>query len=143
MDKRYRRLKALIGAAIVLPLLVTGAAEARREPVQQPVQWTNPAALAPGGTGITPQVTRLTLGSFETPAAGVNLTDGDDNMPRSAKARTLRIVRASTARFSAVGVTWREPERLGSISVAVRGHIPGADWGSWQAAGAMDSDRDP
>jgi hypothetical protein len=142
MRAKYRRL--MIGMAIVLPMLAAGGAIAEpRQPFAEPIQWTNPAALAPGGAGITPQVTRLELGSFDAPAAGVHLTDqAPEGSPRLVKARTLRVVRASTARFSAVGVSWRETDRVGAVDVAVRGHVPGGDWGAWQSVGVAENDRD-
>jgi hypothetical protein len=143
MRRRYRRF--MIGAVLVLPLLAAGGATAEpRQPSAEPAQWTNPAALAPGGAGITPQVTRLQLGSFDAPAAGVQLSSRtSEGLPRVAKAQTLTIVRASTARFSAVGVSWRETDRIGAVSVAVRGHLPAGDWGAWQSVETGENDRDP
>jgi hypothetical protein len=155
MDRRYRRRlkKLLIGATIAVPLLVAGGAVAGPSDVRvhtAPIRWSNPAANAPGGAGITPQVTELSLGNFDTPAAGVTAANGapagvplaEKSMPKGAKPRTLTIVRASTAKFSAVGVTWREPDGVGDISVAVRGHVPGHDWGTWQAVGPAEDDKD-
>jgi hypothetical protein len=174
VDKGYRRRKLLLVAAILLPLLVTGGAiadplhpgakrgnELGNELGTEPAQWTNPAALAPGGAGVAAQVTRLALGAFEAPAPGANLSTGlpegvpvadasdlpsgakPQTLPSGAKPQTLTTVRASTARFNAVGVTWQEAARLGPLSVAVRGHRPGGDWGPWQAVGAAELDRDP
>jgi hypothetical protein len=155
MDRRYRRRikKLMIGAAVALPLLIAGAATAETPTMKthaEPIRWSNPAARAPGGTGVTPQVTRLMLGAFDAPAAGVTLQFGTpagvplaaNDIPRSARPRTLTIVRASTAPFSAVGVTWRESTGIGTISVAVRGHTPGGDWAAWHAVGAAEPDRD-
>jgi hypothetical protein len=155
MDRRYRRRikKLLICAAVAVPLLVAGGAVAEPSDLHvqtAPIRWSNPAVNAPGGAGITPQVTQLSLGAFDAPAAGVTVQNGappgvplvEKNIPKGTKPRTLTIVRASTARFSAVGVTWRESDQIGAVSVAVRGHTPGADWSTWQAVGVADSDKD-
>ena len=158
MDRRYRRRakKLLIGVAVAVPLLVAGGAVAEPSDLHVhtvqsvPIRWSNPAAKAPGGAGITPQVTQLSLGAFDAPAAGVTAQNGvptgvpiaEKSMPKGAKPRTLTIVRASTAKYSAVGVTWREPGDVGDVSVAVRGHTPGADWGAWQAVGPSDNDKE-
>ncbi len=155
MDRRYRRRlkKLLIGAAVAVPLLVAGGAVAEPSDLRvhtAPIRWSNPAANAPGGAGITPQVTQLSLGAFDAPAAGVTATNGapagvplaEQSMPKGAKPRTLTIVRASTAKFSAVGVTWREANGVGDVSVAVRGHAPGGNWGGWQAVGPAEDDKE-
>src|SRR5690348_12775969 len=119
MSTRYRRrLRLMIGAAIIVPLLLTGGATAdpvHSPPKAEPIYWTNPAARAPGGTGVTPKVTKLSLGAFDGPAPGVSLeasspADNPEEKTSGPKPLTLNIVRASTAPFSAVGVTWKETD---------------------------------
>jgi hypothetical protein len=144
----------VIVAGILLSLLVTGGATAMSSPgvatfVDPPpyvpsfagplAPWSNPAASGPEGAGVAPAVTRLELGAFEAPAPGVMRTEG----PRGDARRALSLVRASTAMFSAVGVSWRETSGVGAVEVAARGHQPGGDWGPWQVVGAGADDRDP
>lgn len=76
--RRYRRFKLVAVGGVAVALLSTGGATADpRIPflppapdLAEPIQWANPAAKA-AGTGVTPQVTRIPLGSFERPADGV------------------------------------------------------------------------
>jgi hypothetical protein len=172
MDRRYRRLQLMISAAIVPPLLMTGgataessaghpnaAAQVHPEPAkhghsnaaEHRAGWSKPAARGPAWTSVTPTVTRLSLGGFESPAVGVTVQNGattpgvplaQGEPPPGPRARSLSVVRASTARFSSVGVTWRETEPIGTVRVAIRGHRPGGDWAAWQAVGPAESDRD-
>jgi hypothetical protein len=109
-------------------------------------------ALAPASEGVTPKVARLRLGSFDQPAAGVQMRAGvprgvplepDARGLRDSRAtRTLTIRKADTARFSALGVTWTGGTRA-TVSVAVRSHVPQKGWGPWRTAGAAGADREP
>jgi hypothetical protein len=151
--RRYRRLQLVAVGGIAVALLASGGATADpRFPflppapnLAEPIQWANPAAKTPGATGVSPKVTRIALGSFEQPAAGVTTQAGAPTelaRRRGPKARTLTVTRESTAPFSAVGVTWRETGRLGAVDVAVRHHVPGGGWSAWRTVGAGDADRD-
>ncbi|MET7417622.1 FG-GAP-like repeat-containing protein [Dactylosporangium sp. NPDC005555] len=152
--RRYRRLKLVAVGGVAAALLSTGGATADPripflpppQDLAEPIQWANPAARAPGGTGVEPQVTRIALGSFERPADGVAArAGGPEGAPvteRTRKARTLTVTRRSTAPFSAVGVTWRETGKLGAVTVAVRHHVPGGDWSTWRTVDAGEADRD-
>ncbi|WP_432831569.1 N-acetylmuramoyl-L-alanine amidase [Dactylosporangium sp. CA-092794] len=159
--RRYRRggLLAVAGCAfalIVAGFAVGGATARPSEPpvarpgLAEPVEWANPAAEAPGGAGVPARVTRVAIGDFGRPAPGVSAQNGTlsdvplaEGYRRTTRSRTLTATLASTAPFSAVGVTWRERERVGAVSVAVRHHIPGGTWSGWQAVGAGEADRDP
>ncbi|MDG6105511.1 N-acetylmuramoyl-L-alanine amidase [Dactylosporangium aurantiacum] len=155
--RRYRRLKLVVVGGVAVALLSTGGATADPripflpppENLTEPIQWANPAAKVPGGTGVTPQVTRIALGSFDRPADGVAAQRGvpsgvgpAERYRRAPKARTLTITRQPTAPFSAVGVTWRETGRIGTVTVAVRHHVPGGDWSAWRTADTGEADRD-
>ncbi|WP_432979801.1 FG-GAP-like repeat-containing protein [Dactylosporangium sp. CA-233914] len=159
--RRYRRsrLVALAGCPLILLAagLVGGGAAARpTEPpvasqsLTAPVEWANPAAQAPGGEGVPTRVTRVVLGDFDRPSGGVSAQGGTlqdvplaEGYRKTTRSRTLTATRASTAPFSAIGVTWRETAGIGEVSIAIRSHVPGGDWGRWQAVGAGESDRDP
>jgi hypothetical protein len=109
------------------------------EPVPVPVPVPGPVpAPAPDAQqqGVTPAVTRIAMGSFAAPAPGVTASGTGD------QARTLSLVRVSTARFSAVGVTWvdDDKEASGEVTVAVRGRVPGGDWSAWQVVGPAERD---
>lgn len=155
--RRYRRLELVAVVGVVAALLSAGGATADpRIPflppapdLSEPTQWANPAAKAPGATGVTPQVTRIVLGSFEKPADGVAAHPGvPEGVPfaerqrRAAKTRSLSVTRQSTATFSAVGVTWRETGKIDDVAVAVRHHIPGGGWSAWRTVDAGAADRD-
>ncbi len=156
--RRYRRLKLVVVGGIAVALLSTGGAVADpripflpppAESLTEPIQWANPAAKAPGGTGVTPQVTRIPLGSFDRPADGVAAHAGvPQDVPfaeryrRAAKTRSLTVTRESTSPFSAVGVTWRETGRIGTVTVAVRHHVPGGTWSAWRVVDPAEADRD-
>ncbi|MEV0127321.1 FG-GAP-like repeat-containing protein [Dactylosporangium sp. NPDC050688] len=157
--RRYRRLKLVVVVGIAVALLSTGGATADPripflpppENLTEPLRWANPAATAPGGAGVTPQVTRIPLGSFEKPAPGVAARAGlpeaapssvTERYRRAKKVRTLSVTRQSTGPFSAVGVTWREVGRVGTVTVAVRHHVPGGGWSAWRTADTGEADRD-
>ncbi|WP_433610656.1 FG-GAP-like repeat-containing protein [Dactylosporangium sp. CA-139114] len=159
--RRYRRSRLLALAGCSLALLAAGAvgggAAARTseppvaaEGLTAPVEWANPAAKAPGGSGVPTRVTRVPLGDFDRPADGVSAQNGvledvplDGGYRKTTRSRTLTVTRASVEPFSAVGVTWRETGRVGAVSVAVRHHTPGGAWSAWQTVGAGAADRDP
>ncbi|MGI5245373.1 FG-GAP-like repeat-containing protein [Dactylosporangium sp. CA-139066] len=159
--RRYRRGKLLAVAGCSLALLAAGitAGSASARPTEPPVapqslaapvEWVNPAGRAPGGEGVPTRVARVDLGDFDRPAAGAVAQAGTlagvplaEDYHRGTRSRTLTVTRASTAPFSAVGVTWRESARVGAISVAVRHHVPGGAWSAWRAVGAGEADRDP
>ncbi|GGM34234.1 N-acetylmuramoyl-L-alanine amidase [Dactylosporangium sucinum] len=156
--RRYRRHKLVAVVACTLTLFGAGAGGATADPPSRPVAppdlaeplaWANPAARAPGGAGVTPRVTRIALGDFHRPAAGVTAQGGTlsdvplaEGYRRTRQTRTLTTTRATTGRFSAVGITWREPAGVGEVSVAVRHHVPGGAWSGWQTVAAGENDRD-
>jgi hypothetical protein len=130
-----RRAGAVLTGLIVATSLGASSAQALAVPrVPDPVPVLEQTPDAQPGA-VTPAVTRIAVGSFAAPAPGVVTTDGD-------RTKTLSLVRASTARFSAVGVTWAEEADLGTITVAVRGHVPGGDWSAWQVVGTAEQDAD-
>src|SRR4051794_11406568 len=150
MDGRYRRLQILILVALAIPMLLAGGATAGAPALPRlsgtRPAWTNPNLDNPS---VTPAVTRVPLGAFDAPAPGASVDAGlpaevplAAGVDRSARLKTLSAVRVSTAPFSAVGVTWQETGRLGSLSVAVRTHSARAGWSSWQAADVAVTDRD-
>ncbi|GAA2644030.1 hypothetical protein GCM10010399_92470 [Dactylosporangium fulvum] len=156
--RRYRRRKLVAVVACTLTLVAPGSNTATADPLTTPVApvdlaeplaWANPVKTS-GSEGVTPQVTRLALGDFNRPAAGVSAQSGTlsdvplaEGYRRTRQTRTLTMTRASTGRFSAVGVTWRESGRVGAISIAVRHHVPGGAWSSWRTVSAGELDRDP
>ncbi|WP_238017911.1 N-acetylmuramoyl-L-alanine amidase [Dactylosporangium sp. AC04546] len=157
--RRYRRHKLVAVVACTLSLFGAGTGGATADPrslpvappdLAEPLAWANPAAREPGGAGVTPQVTRIALGDFHRPAAGTVAQGGTlsdvplaEGYRRTRQTRTLTTTRATTGRFSAVGVTWRETTGVGEISVAVRHHVPGGAWSNWRAVTAAENDRDP
>ncbi|GAA2386968.1 N-acetylmuramoyl-L-alanine amidase [Dactylosporangium salmoneum] len=158
--RRYRRGRVLAASGCALALLgglTAGGATARpsdppvaSDGLTAPIEWANPAAKAPGGAGVPTHMTRVELGDFDRPAAGAIASHSPlagaplaEGYHRTTRSRTLTITRSATAPFSAVGVTWRETGRVAGVSVAVRAHAPGGDWGPWQAVGAGEADRDP
>ncbi|MGI5180913.1 N-acetylmuramoyl-L-alanine amidase [Dactylosporangium sp. CA-152071] len=153
--RRYRRLELVAVGGVAIALLSAGGATADpRIPflppapdLAAPIQWANPVAKQPGPTGVTPNVTRIPLGSFEKPADGVAAQAGapaglGERYRRGVKARTLTVTREGVAPFSAVGVTWRETGKIGDVSVAVRHHTPGGAWSAWRTVDTAEADRD-
>jgi hypothetical protein len=156
--RRYRRSKLVVVVGVTVALLSVGGgatAEPLAPPIApldltEPVEWANPAAKVPGGVGVTPQITRITLGNFDHPAADVSAqagTLGDvplaEGYRMNSRTRTLTTSRATTGAFSAVGITWREAGRIGPVSLAVRHRTIGGAWSTWQTVGAGEPDRDP
>ncbi|HEX5740026.1 MAG TPA: N-acetylmuramoyl-L-alanine amidase [Pilimelia sp.] len=108
-----------------------------------------PAAL-PGRRDRPAGATRLRLGDFHRPAAGVRraaaLPRGARINPEAAEGRaagaaphTLTLRRATTAEFSAIGVTWRAG-RPAAVSVAARVRR-GGRWTAWRDVGPGEAGR--
>ncbi|GAB3863221.1 FG-GAP-like repeat-containing protein [Dactylosporangium cerinum] len=148
--RRYRRLNLVAVGGVAVALLSTGGAIADpRIPflppppnLAEPIRWANPEK-ANASPGVATQVTRIPLGNFDRPAAGVTAAPAvAERYARGAKARTLSVTREATAPFSAVGVTWQETGRIGAVKVAVRHHVPGGAWSAWRTVDAGEADRD-
>ncbi len=162
----YRRLRlsAAVGSAVLAAVWwipgslpwSAGPAQAEPEPPGPPAARMADLAVAagrgvvaanPAPRAITPLMDRIALGTPSAPAVGVTVEPGvPEGAPVAARpsrtAQTLTVSRASTASFSAVGVTWAAGSRIGAVSVAVRAHPPGGDWGAWRMLG-VSLDRAP
>jgi hypothetical protein len=53
----------------------------------------------------------------------------------------LTVSQTDTDQFSAVGVTWAVDEGVTGVTVQIRAHAVGADWGTWTALEAEDAEQ--
>jgi hypothetical protein len=152
--KRHRAGAGLLAAALLLVLLIvtqpddepenqaTGpiAAPAQQEPTP-PAPATAPLA-GPAAAGVSPRATRIALGTFDRPAAGVQARAGVPKGVPAKGARSLTVRRTGIETFSAIGLTWNGAPTA-EVGVAVRSHVPSKGWTPWRTAGTAPADRDP
>ena len=168
VTRPYRLFGAVIAGAVLLALALAAAPPAadvstaagdvgteagdRTEAVPDPgADQGRPAVRPDAPAGVPAKTATIALGSFAEPAHGVisrsgvprgiPLADDAKGLRKARSTRTLAVRRASTQRFSAVGVTWTGDKA--QVSVAVRTHVPGKGWTSWTAVGGGGADRDP
>lgn len=114
--------------------LVTGTALSF---VALPVLLAMPVATTPTAKPrpVAAAQQTVALGSFDGPASGVRASATREaksaEFPAGRDMRTLSLRKDSTARFSALAVTWRAEEGLGEVTVQARGK-QAAGWSKWE-----------